>query len=122
MYHFIMDGPKSEKQRLVIAGGSDPWSDEPPSEAGAGGRSLMSVEVGKMLLLSLRPLRGVGSTASVVEMARETVGMVFTCGPSCGVSTATVAAFGGFWGPGAVPGFCTWRVPGSPEQMSVFSL
>ena len=76
MYHFTMDGPKSEKQRLVIAGGSDPWSDESPSEAGAGGRSLMSVEVGKMLMLPSGPLRGVGSTAAVVKMARETVGMV----------------------------------------------
>ena len=96
MYHFTMDGPKSEKQRLVIAGGSDPWSDEPSSDAGAGGWSLMSVEVGKMLVLPSEPPRGVDSTAAVVKIARETVGMAATRGPSCGVSTETVAAVGGF--------------------------
>ena len=32
MYHFTMDGPKSEKHRLVIAGGSDRWSADSPSD------------------------------------------------------------------------------------------
>ena len=121
MYHFTMDGPKSEKHRLVIAGGSDRWSDESPSDAGAGGWSLMIVEVGKTGMASSDLPCGVSSTTAVSGLAREVVEMAPIWEASCGGPKGTAMAAGAFWEPGPSPGLGARKVTDNPELTIVFS-